>query len=159
MDQPKSSVSESGDRRGVSVLLRKIGSSGEIFSILIALIILSVFFSVTSPYFLTVRNILNFTMNTSILGIMAVGLFIAMVIGEIDVSQYSIVALSTAIMVISIRNGMNSGAAIAMSFGVAILCGIVNGSLVAFLHPKSTGGVLIELVEKTDSVSRNTGAK
>ena len=73
-------------------------------------------------------------MNTSILGIMAVGLFIAMVIGEIDVSQYSIVALSTAIMVISIRNGMNSGAAIAMSFGVAILCGIVNGSLVAFLR-------------------------
>jgi len=114
--------------------LRKLSSSGEILSILIALIILCVFFSLTSPYFLTIRNILNFTMNTSILGIMAAGLFIAMVIGEIDVSQYSIVALSTAVMVISIRRGMDSGLAIVMSFGIAILCGVVNGSLVAFLR-------------------------
>jgi ribose transport system permease protein len=134
MDEPKSAAVESAAKRGLPSFLRKLGSSGEILSILIALILLSVFFSVTSPYFLTVRNILNFTMNTSILGIMAAGLFIAMVIGEIDVSQYSIVALSTAIMVISIRRGMNSGAAILMSFGVAILCGVVNGSLVAFLR-------------------------
>jgi len=134
MDEPRSAGAEPVRRRAVPGFLRKLSSSGEILSILIALIILCVFFSLTSPYFLTIRNILNFTMNTSILGIMAAGLFIAMVIGEIDVSQYSIVALSTAVMVISIRRGMDSGLAIVMSFGIAILCGVVNGSLVAFLR-------------------------
>jgi ribose transport system permease protein len=73
-------------------------------------------------------------MNTSILGIMAAGLFIAMVIGQIDVSQYSILALSTAIMVIFIRRGMNSGLAIAIAIGVALVCGTINGFSVAFLR-------------------------
>jgi ribose transport system permease protein len=114
--------------------IRSLDLSGEIVSILIALVILCVFFSLTSPYFLTIKNILNFVMNATILGTMAAGLFIAMVIGEIDVSQYSILALSTAVMVILIRRGMNSGQAIAIAIGIALLCGVINGSLVAFLR-------------------------
>jgi ribose transport system permease protein len=73
-------------------------------------------------------------MNTSILGIMAAGLFIAMVIGEIDVSQYAILALSTAVMVILIRRGMPAGAAIPIAIGVALVCGVINGVSVAFLR-------------------------
>jgi ribose transport system permease protein len=119
---------------GLLAALKKVDFSGEIVSILLALIILCAFFSLTSPYFLAIKNILNFTMNTSILGIMAAGLFIAMVIGEIDVSQYAILALSTAIMVILIRRGMNSGPAIAIAVGVALLCGVINGVSVAFLR-------------------------
>jgi ribose transport system permease protein len=114
--------------------IRSLDLSGEIVSILIALVILCVFFSLTSPYFLTIKNVLNFVMNATILGTMAAGLFIAMVIGEIDVSQYSILALSTAVMVILIRRGMNSGPAIAIAIGIALLCGVINGSLVAFLR-------------------------
>lgn len=114
--------------------LKKIDFSGEIVSILIALILLCAFFSLTSPYFLTIKNILNFTMNTSILGIMAAGLFIPMVIGEMDLSQYSILALSSGIMVLLIRRGMNSGFAIAIAIGVTLICGTINGSLVAFLR-------------------------
>jgi len=114
--------------------VHKLDFSGEIVSILIALIMLCAFFSLTSPYFLTINNILNFTMNTSILGIMAAGLFIAMVIGEIDVSQYSILALSSGIMVIFIRRGMNSGLAIAIAIGVTLVCGMINGGMVAFLR-------------------------
>ena len=134
MHEPTSAAGAAPGPGALRGALRKLGSSGELLSILIALILLCLFFSLASPYFLTIRNILNFTMNTSLLGIMAAGLFIAMVIGEIDVSQYSIVALSTAVMVISIRRGMNSGLAILLAFGVAVLCGIVNGSLVAFLR-------------------------
>jgi ribose transport system permease protein len=121
-------------KEGLRAVVGRIDFSGEIVSILIALIILCAFFSLTSPYFLSVKNILNFTMNTSILGIMAAGLFIAMVIGEIDVSQYSILALSTAIMVILIRRGMNSGSAIAIAIGVALICGLINGISVALLR-------------------------
>ncbi|MAE08946.1 MAG: ribose ABC transporter permease [Bacteroidetes bacterium] len=113
---------------------RKLDFSGEIFSIFLALIIMCVFFSFTSPYFFTIKNILNFTMNSSILGIMAAGLFISMVIGEIDVSQYSILALSTAVMAILIKNGTGIGLAITISMIVALICGAINGASVAFLR-------------------------
>jgi ribose transport system permease protein len=134
MDEPQETGTKAVKKAGLFGFVRKWDFSGEIVSILIALIILCVFFSLTSPYFLTIKNILNFTMNTSILGIMAAGLFIAMVIGEIDVSQYSILALSTAIMVIFIRRGMNSGLAIVIAIVVALVCGMVNGFSVAFLR-------------------------
>jgi ribose transport system permease protein len=114
--------------------IRRLDVSGEIVSILIALVILCLFFSLASPYFLTIKNILNFTMNTTILGIMAAGLFVSMVIGEIDVSQYSIVALSTGVMVILIRGGMKSVYAILISVAISVICGVINGSLVAYLR-------------------------
>ncbi len=134
LDEPRETAARAVEKRGLLGFVRKLDFSGEIVSILIALILLCAFFSLTSPYFLTIKNILNFTMNTSILGIMAAGLFIAMVMGEIDVSQYSILALSSGIMVILIRRGMNSGLAIAIAIGVTLVCGMINGSLVAFLR-------------------------
>ena len=134
MHEPRETVAGDVKKAGFFRFIRKVDFSGEIVSIFIALILLCVFFSLTSPYFLTIKNILNFTMNTSILGLMAAGLFVAMLIGEIDVSQYSILALSTAIMVILIRRGMNSGLAIATALCVSLVCGIINGTLVAFLR-------------------------
>ena len=115
-------------------IIRKLNFSGEIFSIFLALIIMCVFFSFTSPYFFTIKNILNVIMNSSILGIMAAGLFISMVIGEIDVSQYSILALSTAVMAILIQSGTGIGLAITISMIVALICGAINGASVAFLR-------------------------
>ena len=115
-------------------ITRKLDFSGEIFSIFLALIIMCVFFSFTSPYFFTIKNILNVIMNSSILGIMAAGLFISMVIGEIDVSQYSVLALSTAVMAILIQSGTGIGVAITISMIVALICGAINGASVAFLR-------------------------
>ena len=134
MNDSKDIAAQKQGAGGIALFGRKMNFSGEIISILIALIILCVFFSITSPYFLAIKNILNFTMNTSILGIMAAGLFVAMVIGEIDVSQYAVLALSTAIMVILIRRGMNQGAAIAIALGVSLVCGVINGVSVALLR-------------------------
>jgi ribose/xylose/arabinose/galactoside ABC-type transport system permease subunit len=134
MQQRNLTAARGGRGSAGSGLLRWIGSSGEIVSILIALVVISVFFSITSPYFLTIKNIMNFTMNTAILGIMAAGLFVPMVIGAIDVSQYSILALSTAILAIFVRGGMNPGLAVAISLAVALACGALNGFSVAFLR-------------------------
>tara|TARA_B100001123_G_scaffold337725_1_gene382114 strand:- start:4605 stop:5552 length:948 start_codon:yes stop_codon:yes gene_type:complete len=114
--------------------VKKLDFSGEISSIFLALIIMCLYFSFMSPYFFTVKNILNVTMNCSILGIMAAGLFISMVIGEIDVSQYSILALSTAVMAILIQSDIGVGLAITISMVVALICGAINGASVAFLR-------------------------
>jgi ribose/xylose/arabinose/galactoside ABC-type transport system permease subunit len=134
MEEPRDSSTRAAAKGGFQAWVRRLDVSGEIVSILIALVILCAFFSLTSPYFLTIKNILNFTMNTTILGIMAAGLFVSMVIGEIDVSQYSIVALSTGVMVIFIRGGMNSAYAILIALAISVACGVINGSLVAYLR-------------------------
>ncbi len=125
---------EAGRRGPAAGVLRWIGSSSEIVSILIALLAISVFFSVTSPYFLTIKNIMNFTMNTAILGIMAAGLFVPMVVGAIDLSQYSVLALSTAVLAIFVRGGMKPLPAILISVAIALACGALNGVSVAFLR-------------------------
>jgi ribose/xylose/arabinose/galactoside ABC-type transport system permease subunit len=134
MNETHETVEVPPQRAGAFAFIRRINVTGEIVSILIAFAIMCVVFSLTSPYFLSVKNIMNFTMNASILGIMAAGLFIAMVIGEIDVSQYAILALSTAVMVILIRRGTQVGPAIAIALGVAVCCGVINGVSVAFLR-------------------------
>ncbi len=134
MAEPREPATRIAAKPGLWARVRRLDVPGEILSILIALVILCAFFSLTSPYFLTIKNILNFTMNTTILGIMAAGLFVSMVIGEIDVSQYSIVALSTGVMVILIRGGMKSVYAILICVAISVICGLINGSLVAYLR-------------------------
>jgi ribose transport system permease protein len=134
MSEQNQGAAKTGARTAVAGLRRVLGSSSEIVSIFIALVALSLFFTLTSPYFLTVKNVLNFTMNTSILGIMAAGLFVTMVIGAIDVSQYSILALSTAILAIFVRGGMHPVLGVLIALAVSLACGVLNGFSVAFLR-------------------------
>jgi ribose transport system permease protein len=115
-------------------LVRRFDAVSEIVSIFIALAIMVVVFSLTSPFFLMKRNLLNLLMNTSILGVLTAGLFVSMVIGEIDLSQYAILALSTAVTVVLIKGGMTIGLAIAIGVAIALACGAINGSLVAFFR-------------------------
>jgi ribose transport system permease protein len=119
---------------GVSGFFRRLNTASEIISILIALVIMVVVFSLTSRFFLTPKNILNVLMNISILGIMTAGLFVSMIIGEIDLSQYAILAVSTAISVVLIKSGMAIGPAVVIGIAAALACGVINGSMVAFLR-------------------------
>ncbi len=108
--------------------------SGEIVSLIIALILLCVVFTILSPYFLSIKNILNVLSNAAIMGIMAAGLFVAMLIGAMDVSQYSILALSTSIVALAHRNGVSTVWVIIIGILIALACGALNGFSVAFLR-------------------------
>ena len=107
--------------------------SGVLASLVIALFALCLFFSITSPYFLTIKNILNFLSATAILGIMAAGLFVTMLMGQIDISQYAVLAFSTGVLAILVRSGMGAGSAIIIALLIVLGCGAVNGFSVAFL--------------------------
>ena len=107
--------------------------SGVILSLIIALFALCLFFSITSPYFLTIKNILNFLSATAILGIMAAGLFVTMLMGQIDISQYAVLAFSTGVLAILVRSGMAVAPAVIIALGIVVACGAVNGFSVAFL--------------------------
>lgn len=71
-----------------------IGRSG----LLIALIILFVILSLVAPNFLSTRNMLNVLRQVSFVGIIACGMTLALISGNVDLSVGSVVALSSALL-------------------------------------------------------------
>ncbi|MGI6113729.1 MAG: ABC transporter permease [Mahellales bacterium] len=108
-------------------------NSSDIMSLIIALIILCVVFSLISPHFFKVQNILNIGIAASIMGIMAAGLTVAMLLGGMDVSQYAIVAVVGTVIAMMVRANQPIGLAIAAGIAVSIGCGAINGFSVAIL--------------------------
>lgn len=87
-------------------------------------------FSLSSPYFLTVNNIGNILTQGAFIGILAIGMTMVMINGEIDLSVGAVLALASALAIglqsyigvwPSVFLGVMSGAAL----------GLLNGTLVA----------------------------
>ncbi len=68
--------------------------------LLLALIILFVILTFIAPNFLTTRNMLNVLRQVSFIGIIACGMTMALVAGDVDLSVGSVVALSSALLAV-----------------------------------------------------------
>ena len=114
--------------------LKKIkNSSSSTVSLIIAYIIICIVFALSSPYFLKVNNLLNMATYASITGVMGAGVTVAMLMGNIDMSQYSIATLSAIVAAYMMRNGAPVLVAILLGILVGVVCGIINGSLISLL--------------------------
>lgn len=123
--------------------------TGEImrrYGILIAFLVLCVVLAVVNQNFLTTRNILNVLRQTSINGILAIGMTFVILARGIDLSVGSIVALAgvvSASLATMATTAMVPGgpypAALAILAGLAVgaACGAVNGVIVARFHVPS----------------------
>ncbi|MFQ5740025.1 MAG: ABC transporter permease [Acidobacteriota bacterium] len=103
---------------------------GRQFGTLVGLFLLCVVLWVLSPYFLTVSNLLNVVLQTSVNAIIAVGMTYVIVSAGIDLSVGSIVAFSGVILASSLHAGMPLVVAILLGLASGALCGLVNGLLV-----------------------------
>lgn len=97
------------------------------YGIFIAFILLCIVMSVLSPVFLTLTNVRNVIRQSSIYGIMAVGMTFVILTGGIDLSVGSILALAGAIAAGSLKAGVNLGLVIIVALAIGIGCGLVNG--------------------------------
>src|SRR5258708_15777489 len=68
------------------------------YGVLLVVIALFIYFSFASPYFLSVQNLLNVAYAASITGILAVGITIALIPGQLDLSIGAMVGLTTVII-------------------------------------------------------------
>ena len=100
------------------------------YGIILAFIIICVALAILSPVFLTRNNILNVIRQTSIYGIMAVGMTFVILTGGIDLSVGSVLALSGAICAGLLKGGSSMFVAIIAAIGVGVACGFVNGMFV-----------------------------
>lgn len=106
---------------GLGALVTRFGS-------LVALLVICIVLSLASPYFLTASNILNVLLQSSTVGIMAVGMTMVIITGGIDLSVGSMEALG---------GGM---AAFAMvKLGIPTIPSILLGLLVGFAAGQFSG--------------------
>ena len=98
---------------------------------LIGLLMLSVFLSVATDRFLSVRNALNILDQITVLGVMSVGMTFVILIGGIDLSVGSVLALSMMIMGwLGNIAGLPMAVAIPLALLVSALSGLIVGVLV-----------------------------
>ena len=89
----------------------------------IALVLLFVFSSLASEYFLNFRNITNILRQSSYTGIIALGLTFVIISGGIDLSVGSMVALVGGLAIMTLNRLGGGAGAIVIAFGVALLLG------------------------------------
>lgn len=98
---------------------------------LLSLIVLCLVFSITTDTFLTVRNLLNVIDQLTVLGIMALGMTAVIVIGGIDLSVGSVLAISMMVMgALANVLGVPMPLAIVAALVVGAACGACSGLLI-----------------------------
>ncbi|TXR52653.1 ABC transporter permease [Quadrisphaera setariae] len=97
---------------------------------LVGLVVIVIVMSVLSPYFLTSRNLLNIVSAVSAIGIMAVGAALVIIIGGIDLSVGSVLAITAMFSAWLFKgHGMPFGAALVCALLLGAAIGLVNGLL------------------------------
>lgn len=89
-------------------------------------LILVVFLSLKSPYFLHLDNFLNILVNVSIIAIISVTMTLVIVSGGIDLSVGSVVTL-TGVVVAQLSHSMPIWSAALIALGVGTIIGYLNG--------------------------------
>jgi ribose/xylose/arabinose/galactoside ABC-type transport system permease subunit len=101
---------------------------------LLALFALYALFTVLAPdTFARQSNLLTMLRQTSVVGIAAVGMTVTIVLGGIDLSVGSAVALTTVVVAECLRAGMGPVAAAALGVLTGGVLGLCNGALIAGL--------------------------
>jgi ribose transport system permease protein len=102
--------------------------------VLIIAVALFVVFSVTLNGFIDPSNLLSLVQNVSILGILGVGMAIAIIGRGIDLSLLSTMPVSVAWMLNLINGGMPIWLAVLCALAFVITVGIINGVLIAYVE-------------------------
>ncbi|SMY09754.1 ABC transporter permease [Flavimaricola marinus] len=120
----------------LSRTLRKVAGQSEI-ALFVSLVLIVIVFSSLSEYFLTTRNLTNVLGQASIILLIATGVAVALIGGEVDISVGSLVA-AVALPLVEIMNATGS-----LSLGIlgalvlGLMIGAINGYLSAYLRINS----------------------
>ena len=108
------------------------------FGVLFALVGCVIFFSTQEDKFRTYDNFQTTLESAAPLLMMALGLTVVLVMGDFDLSVSGMVAVSSAVIIATVvRTDIPWGVAILIAAGVAIVVGVFNGVLVAYVGTPS----------------------
>jgi len=110
---------------------RKVIDIFQKYYIVLAFLGMMVAGTIASPYFLTLNNFRNVSLQLSMNVIIALGMLFTVISGGIDLSVGSIVALGGCLVAGFTQDGYSPGLAILMAIGLMGLAGSVSGLLVS----------------------------
>ncbi len=102
------------------------------YAMFTVLVVIFIVFSIATPAFLQVSNLLDLTRQASMLGVAAVGMTFVVLLGGIDLSigsQISMINVVTAFLMVS--GGVNPWLACLVGLLMTTLTGFLNGWIVA----------------------------
>jgi ribose transport system permease protein len=100
------------------------------YGIVIAFVIICAAMTALSPVFLTVTNVLNVIRQSSIFGIMAIGMTFVILTGGIDLSVGSILAVAGAIAAGFLKGGAGIFPIVMLALIIGVGCGLANGLII-----------------------------
>jgi ribose transport system permease protein len=95
---------------------------------------LFVAFSILLPGFLSAGNILSLVQNVSILGILGIGMAIAIIGRGIDLSMVATMVMSVGWLFEMVNGGVPAPFAIVLALAFALVVGLLNGILIAYVE-------------------------
>lgn len=118
------------DRLGTP--FKRVMSSWEVLLFGVAVLIF-IFNSLASPYFLDAWNLSDATFNFTEKAMIAFAMALLVIAGEIDLSVAAIIALASTAMGAAAQMGVGTPGLVLIGIGTGLLCGIFNGFLVSVL--------------------------
>ena len=119
-------------------------------------IVLLIALAIFVPAFYQPANLLNVARQSSIIGVVAIGMTFVILTGGIDLSVGSVLALSGVTMAMLINGGVAPGLAIVIALVVGLAAGVLNGFIVAVLKIQPFIATLATMVAITGVALRIT---
>lgn len=120
---PPSTSDRDGRRRTADRLLD--------LGIYVALVALVLYFWQASPYFMTQRNLLNVGAAVAVTGVLAAGMTIALIAGQLDLTVGANIALTSVVVALAVQDlGWRTPLAVVLGLAVGAAIGLVNTVLV-----------------------------
>ena len=95
--------------------------------IALAAILFVIIGAVSNPYFLTIGNLAGVLQNVTFLGFLTIGVGLALMAGEIDISVGSIFGIVSVVVALLLKAGYGVPLAIGAGLAVGLFCGFLNG--------------------------------
>ncbi len=123
------------DKNGNGILARlKKSEMADRLSLIIALIILVIFFSVQNRHYFTTQNLINILVTCSLMGFIAIGETYLIIANQIDLSAGSVAAFSGVLVAVLVGMGVNPLLALLITVIVGGLIGALNATGINFLN-------------------------
>jgi len=121
-----------GSSRPLTDLARSAIRKQASLTIIVATLLLGIYLSFATENFLTSDNLLEVARQSSLLGIMSIGLTLVIIGGQIDLSMGSVFGLAAVLTAMTINFTGNVLAGCAVGVLVGMTAGLVNGTLSAY---------------------------
>ncbi len=99
-------------------------------SAIATLLLLVIGFSLASAPFLSINNTLTILLQTSVIGLLGIGMTMVILTGGIDLSVGSVLALSGVITAFAVKAGVPVGVAMVLGVVTGAVCGLFNGFVI-----------------------------